>query len=71
MSKRDKIEDLLTPEEYERFQKGFIPLQKWDKIMEPLIESIRESERITTEGLKTYINYCPRRGGVSLIHNSE
>jgi len=57
MSKRDKIEDLLTPEEYERFQKGFIPLQKWDKIMEPLIESIRESERITTEGLKTYINY--------------
>ncbi|MEK7193577.1 MAG: hypothetical protein AAB652_02195 [Patescibacteria group bacterium] len=56
MPKKKDVKDLLTPEEYERFQKGFIPLQKWDKIMEPLIEEARESARITAEDLKFIIN---------------
>lgn len=59
MPKKNKVKELLTPEEYERFEKGFIPLKKWDKIMKPLIEEIRRSEMITGEDLKIFItNKC-------------
>ncbi len=56
MSKKNKLKELLTQEEYKQLQEGFIPLQKWDKIMKPLIEEVRESSMITSEDLKTRIN---------------
>ncbi len=53
MPKKKEAKDLLTLERRRRFEKA---LKEREKMSEPLIEKIRESERITDEDLRIRIN---------------